>query len=404
MEPSRRKVIQQLASFGALGATSMLLFDSSTLSQEVFVVDLSQVEPRLSAIDAEAAGMTNTARAEVIRSHTGAIRGLWGAPVPDPAPSPDSPPPTGDIVVSSTGQLMDAVKRAGQIVVVKPGIYDIGTDRIALAAGVELVSWEAPEWANSGRVSTGVKIVGHGLGIFVSGDRNVLMGLDISGAVGDPNQGNETGAGIQNLNNAEVAYCVIHHCKSRAIGNSDGIKVHHSEWHHCGSDAFLGKSSGGFKNVTGGSSWDKPGCRVEYCLAHENIGPGIWGDRGCRFHIYEHNISWGNTRAGIRWEIGAHASTHPAEARIAYNKVYGNGDGTADRAGIRVNSANSAHIHHNEIGPNKGGLGVTVGGERHPVYGLVVENNRLVGGDKVSGSGGVFRNNTPDVTLSNVPW
>jgi hypothetical protein len=93
-----------------------------------------------------------------------------------------------------------------------------------------------------------------------------------------------------------------------------------------------------------------------------------------------------NHKAGIRWEIGAHVSTHKAETEIYGNRCFGNGKlAPSDSGGIRVNSANTAYIHHNIVGPNDGGKGISCGGERHPVYDVRVEDNRTVGGDTIAG-------------------
>jgi hypothetical protein len=80
----------------------------------------------------------------------------------------------------------------------------------------------------------------------------------------------------------------------------------------------------------------------------------LWGDRGCDYFTFRHNVSANNQRAGIRWEIGANIATHVQHAEAYCNRLFGNGDGNPDRAGLVVNSANGMEAHDNDCGPNAG--------------------------------------------------
>lgn len=370
---------------------------------------LSEVEIHLSKIDSEAKVMANRSRANVLTGETAAIRQLWAEedpPAPDPVPIPDPTPPpvSGDALhVYKSDDWFNKVDGAtDKEAVVHDGVYDLGTG-VLRGSKLRVFAANRPNQGRDGIVRPTAKIKSSGANFFGGGTDLYFEGLEIFGP--RESGSGKTGHAFNQVNGLEVVLCYLHHCQASAIGGNSKVRVRRSEVFANGDPSLVGHNSGGVKAVDAGTGWEesKLGMLCEYVYAHSNIGPGLWGDRGCRFYIFRYNLCVSNHKAGIRWEIGAHVDPHDAEAEIHHNRGWGNGRlAPSDSGLIRVNSCNSAYIHHNVSGPNEGGVGITAGGSRHPIYDVVVENNRMVGGDRVSlpsGNGNRASGNGPDTAV-----
>lgn len=70
----------------------------------------------------------------------------------------------------------------------------------------------------------------------------------------------------------------------------------------------------------GGTKWAGNNVIISYNTVYDNNGTGLWTDSGGTNDTYDHNVSYDNTRGGIRYEISR-------DGVITNNLVYGNGTG-----------------------------------------------------------------------------
>lgn len=253
------------------------------------------------------------------------------------------------------------------------GTYDIGARTLEPGSGSAIVG--APVTVTgSGALSAPTKIVGHSRdGIIDLGKTRgvVLENLDVSGATGFKDDADDStkqdGRGIQQGFDVTIRYVVSHDNASTGIGAlQGGAAIDHVELYNNGSASYLGCCSGGIKAAAFFA--------ISNSYVHDNIGNGIWVDHDAGFRVID-NVVRGNSRSGIRYEHGDVAMTRAA---IIGNVVRGNDTSGkhADTAGIVVNSAPNAEIAYNRLGDN-GGEGVAVRGNRGPVAGTKVHDNRL---------------------------
>jgi parallel beta-helix repeat protein len=155
-------------------------------------------------------------------------------------------------------------------------------------------------------------------------------------------------AGIRAGDGTMIRNVHSHHNGQEGItGNGDGITVESSEIDHNNLRGFnWGWEAAGAKFTT------TTRLVLRDLEVHDNKGPGLWADIGCRDTTFENNVVYGNDAPGIFYEISF-------DAVISGNEVYDNGFIMGDwlwGAGILVAASSGVDVFDNVVTNNADGI------------------------------------------------
>jgi parallel beta-helix repeat protein len=265
------------------------------------------------------------------------------------------------------------------------------------------------------------------------GDDVLIEGLEIRNYDADLSEG------VVRSFNSSLRWTVraneIHHNGGQGVSFITGWEVignhiHHNEQYGIGgigSDVLVEKNEISFNNPDSAVNpyWGAGGTKiinsknvtVRSNCSHHNNGPGLWTDGHNVNVVYEGNLAFDNTHAGIKHETSC-------DATIRNNTVIGNGFGNPNwlaGAGIVVLNSPNVTVTGNVVIGNADGIG-GIQGDRGTVEhrnctlqlkNLRVENNTIVMDEGYTGIvtnetsavfsswGNQFRNNDYELSPSN---
>ena len=158
--------------------------------------------------------------------------------------------------------------------------------------------------------------------------------------------------------------CEVRYNHALGIRTGNGMTLKQCYAHHNGQFGFGGQGDSvlldhcriAFNNYAGYNYyWGGGGAKfteaqhltIQYCNSHDNFGPGLETDAGCRYVLYDHNTTSNNIEVGILHETGY-------DATISNNSLTNDGfnaDGTNPwwGSGIYVNTSSNVEVENNTL-------------------------------------------------------
>jgi parallel beta-helix repeat protein len=316
--------------------------------------------------------------------------------------------PKGDVTVQPGQSIQAAADRAGE------------GATIVIAKGVHKNQTVSPKHHQKFIGQPGAVLDGGGSTEYAfggPGDDVLIEGLEIR------NYDSELKAGVVRSVNSSLRWTVrankIHNNGGQGLKFSSGWRIIGNHLHHneqfgiagTGNDILIEKNEISFNNHRGTVNpySGAGGTKIvrsrdvvfrENC-SHDNDGPGLWTDGHNVGVIYEGNLVYNNTHAGIKHEISCAAT-------IRNNTAIGNGFGNPNwlaGAGIVVINSPNVVVTGNRLKGNADGIG-GIQGERDglkpencqlELRDLLVEGNTI---DMADGYTGIVTNQTGAVFTS----
>lgn len=225
---------------------------------------------------------------------------------------------TGDLVVRTAAQLLEALKQAkeGQTIFIPDGVeIDLtGESGLVLPAGATLAGTRGLDGSPGARLFTTLRTTSPL--IRTGGDNTRVTGLRLEGPYAGPEKIPTFAKGLSIAHHGgQVDNCEIYNwnCVGIGVGGGGDVRIHHNSIHHCQLSGY------GYGVSTGGANCFIIANRFDWCR-HDIASSGAPGD------CYEAAWNW----------VGQNATSHRFDMHGGRDR----GDGT-DTAGDWL------HIHHN---------------------------------------------------------
>ena len=159
------------------------------------------------------------------------------------------------------------------------------------------------------------------------------------------------------------------------IRASDGMTVRNNKIHDNGQMGLAGSGSNIlvqgneiYGNNYAGYAYDWEAGGVKFAMysthvtldsnyVHDNKGPGLHGDIGCDYFVFENNHTARNWGSGIHWEISYHAVIR--NNRIEDDGISPDGTGFWYGGGILVSNSSDVEVYGNTVTDCTNGIGGT---------------------------------------------